>query len=636
MAYVDKVTLPDGNTYNLGSSVEKVALQVINPDVPITLQDKQVYMNRRENYDGTLGLVDISTTAQRLSDDDISSVQKDAGYDGIEQVILTPNIEAGNPILPGGIVSSDYYPEDHIINDLDDATYRRLYDTNDNLVGFLLEANGNNISGSIGKIINSIKLYIPIGQDLEVNSNGTYTAQATAIVDGNEIPLRTGYKSVTVNVTPTLQNKQVTVNTKGLSYISADAGYDGLDTLTIDTNGIAANLQDREVTITQNKTTVIEKSSAAFDGLGTVTIITNVQNDKIDFDKIFLNSTASIDIPTSKIKTNNARISLYKAFQNASDIDFVQDFSSNDQDINCYKLQSAFYNYKGNGGTILDVLDLHRLKVDNSFGLTNDSVLEETFTRIQVKKLILDLTVTSCRMPKTFGYDYDNYSPIEEIEGVNIKHIDTFPGKDTRVCAATFKQCNKLKSVKTSDPTTDNVWVIRGSTNQMFYGCGLLTSIPEIDKRIVANPIDNDMELMFRNCGALQNVTISITDETGNNTAKTWRAYQMFTNCSSLRNVLGNFDLSRVNNVDDIFTGCTLLESVQTTGSFGGANTNVDSMTLDFSSSSVFDADTFVKSLAANTSGKTRILKLSAASYSGLTEEAISEAADKNYTLQST
>lgn len=63
--------------------------------------------------------------------------------------------------------------------------------------------------------------------DKNISANGTYNA-----VDDNA----DGYKKVVVDVEPNLQNKSVTISTNTTTTIEKDSGYDGLGTVSVTTN----------------------------------------------------------------------------------------------------------------------------------------------------------------------------------------------------------------------------------------------------------------------------------------------------------------------------------------------------------------------------------------------------------------
>ena len=71
-----------------------------------------------------------------------------------------------------------------------------------------------------------------------------------------------------------LQNKTVSITTNGQTSVSADNNYDGLDTVTINTN-VQPTLQSKSVTITDNGTQTVSMDSGYY-GLNSVEITTNV------------------------------------------------------------------------------------------------------------------------------------------------------------------------------------------------------------------------------------------------------------------------------------------------------------------------------------------------------------------------
>jgi hypothetical protein len=105
----------------------------------------------------------------------------------------------------------------------------------------------------------------------------------------------------------------------------------------------------------------------------------------------------------------------------------------------------------------------------------------------------------------------------------------------------------------------------------------------------------------------------------------------MFYRCGELENIKGNLDLSGAINTN-LFSNCTNLKTIETSG---GLYTKIttSSVTLDLSASSVFDIEHFLNQLASNDTGLTRIIKLSATVYNGLTDEVKELATSKNYTL---
>jgi hypothetical protein len=165
--------------------------------------------------------------------------------------------------------------------------------------------------------------------------------------------------------------------------------------------------------------------------------------------------------------------------------------------------------------------------------------------------------------------------------------------------------------------------------NYAFQNCYILEEIPVINKYDYGSYQDA-MEYAFQNCYALKEIIIN---ETNKSNIKTYKRY-VFQNCNTLKTIHGDIYLAYMSTYDNMFSGCTSLETIDTTTSFGGLNTD-SSMTLDLSASAVFNISDFLTKLASNNSGKTRILKLNSTVYDSLDENTLNLAAEKNYTLSS-
>lgn len=149
-------------------------------------------------------------------------------YKATTSFVLNKNEYEKVDIKKGEILSENFASED-VINDLLQAKYIEVYD------------------GSIS-----------------ITENGVYDVEEYETADVN----------VSGGGTPTLQDKSVTVTTNGTQNITADSGYDGLNSVALTTN-VEPNNQSKEVTITTNGTTTITPDTG-YDGLDKVEITTNV------------------------------------------------------------------------------------------------------------------------------------------------------------------------------------------------------------------------------------------------------------------------------------------------------------------------------------------------------------------------
>jgi hypothetical protein len=130
-------------------------------------------------------------------------------------------------------------------------------------------------------------------------------------------------------------------------------------------------------------------------------------------------------------------------------------------------------------------------------------------------------------------------------------------------------------------------------------------------------------QFMFAACGNLTKVTFPVNTPLRN-------IGSMFNNCTSLEEIAGSLNLSNCKPITEgvnIFYGCTSLKKIQ----ISDFSYNTD-QTLDFSASTVFDAEYLLNSLPAYTGSYTKTIKVNSAVIS---QQLIDDYAAKGYTLTS-
>lgn len=170
-----------------------------------------------------------------------------------------------------------------------------------------------------------------------------------------------------------------------------------------------------------------------------------------------------------------------------------------------------------------------------------------------------------------------------------------------------FASCSKLTNIPSQLITTNNK-----ATSAMFYGCGELTTAPQMNTSNVTT-----MYKMFYDCNKL--VTVPLYD-----TSKVTNMQEMFYFNYALETVPA-FDCTNVTNMQYIFTSCRNLKSILMT------NIGVN---LDISASTRFeraDLVTILNNLKTVTSTKT--LYMGATNLAKLTDEDKLIATNKGWTL---
>jgi hypothetical protein len=206
---------------------------------------------------------------------------------------------------------------------------------------------------------------------------------------------------------------------------------------------------------------------------------------------------------------------------------------------------------------------------------------------------------------------------------MNIQESDTST-RESRPFQGMFRNCPNLVEV-----AAQSDWEIHSGLHETFRGCSSLQDLPTINVYLHDAGWKDSLEYCFYQCTSLQNITINI-DLTYSNGHELY-VTNMFDGCSSLEYVDGDFNLSQVNNLNNVFAGCTSLICIET--SAGIAENKNEDMTLDLSASPVFDIDTYLDNLATKITSYHRYIKLHSTVYNNLSAATLAKAAAKGYDL---
>ena len=205
---------------------------------------------------------------------------------------------------------------------------------------------------------------------------------------------------------------------------------------------------------------------------------------------------------------------------------------------------------------------------------------------------------------------------------LNLSIQDTLNTLGNNFHNETFRVCENLVGIE-GEP-----FVLRSNSERMFQSCSKLESLPPVTFHVIGGYKDS-LNSAFSNCSKLKSLNISIIYAGTQNLNIT----EGFKGCSVLEHIYGNLDLSRANSIGSMFSGCSSLIDIETSGSLGGLiNSN---QTFDFSSSPVFNISKLINDLASNNSGYTKTIKLHSTVYGALSDDTKALAVEKGYTLAS-
>lgn len=249
---------------------------------------------------------------------------------------------------------------------------------------------------------------------IDITENGTHNVKE--------------YEYANVQTTPNLQNKIATITENTTIEITTDTGYDGMGKVTITTN-VAPNLQDKSVSITENGTTIITKD-VGYEGINEVIVTTDVPQ----------SFNALMTAPESASTT-----SAYYFIKQINNIDIS----------NVARYDYLFSQFRG-----LETI---------SFSNTNDNV-----TNTQ--------------------YMFQNC--------LKLAHPPLFNTEHCQYMTAMFNGCETLVEVPLYNTSSCE------NFSAMFYGCKNLEIVPQFD---TSNAIN--MNTMFRNCPKLINIPLFNTSK---------------------------------------------------------------------------------------------------------------------------
>lgn len=279
-------------------------------------------------------------------------------------------------------------------------------------------------------------------------------------------------------------------------------------------------------------------------------------------------------------------------------------------------LYRTFRYFNNNVGSTIETINL------SSWDYSNVTNFCDMFNNAKVKIVEMNENININDVNLT-GAFYG--STVTNINNLNIVE-STYSTKTNRPLENTFNNCSNLLQI-----TSKNKWIIHSGLYYTFAGSSKLVAIPEIEFHAHNINYKGTLEYTFKNCSSIENINISIIYD--DNDGKYLYMTECFNNCTKLKTITGNLDLSNIYTLQNGFSGCTSLERIETNGQI--AKNQPNDFTIDISASAVFDIASFINSLAANTSGYTRTIKLNSTVYSGITEETQALATQKSYTLVS-
>jgi hypothetical protein len=483
--------------------------------------------------------------------------------------------------------------------------------------------------------------------------------QSQNIKDGVTI---LGVEGTYVPPAPSLQNKSVTPTTS-VQEISADSNYDGLGvvsvagvTSSIDPNIVSGNikkdveilgvtgtldgasptLQNKSVTPTTSEQEI--SADSGYDGLGVVSVA---------------GVTSSIDpnITSGNIKKDVNILGVTGTFEGGGTIQ-LQDKSVTPS--SSQQVITADSPYDGLRQVTVGAVSLQSKSVvlsSSSQTITPDSGYTG-LDQVNVPAVVLEqksVTPSTSQqvINKSAGYDGIGTVTVDavdasidsSIQSQNIKSGITILGV---VGSYTGGGGGSASQYVNTHPTKLEYAY---SVNSAYAKNDLwnLGSIPELDTSAVTtmrNCFDSNKQITILDLSTWSFVSCTTTSEMFAGCSNLTKVIfpvntplrelqSMFSNCTRLEEIAGSLDLRRTNalSLNATFRNCTSLKKIQISNFSSNAY-----ITIDFSASTVFDAEYLLNSLPAYTGSYTKTIQVNSAVIS---QQLIDDYAAKGYTLTS-
>ena len=327
-----------------------------------------------------------------------------------------------------------------------------------------------------------------------------------------------------VNVpNPELETKIVKITNNGLTIIKPDSAY-GLSKVSVNTN-VKPKLQNKSVTITNNGSTTI-KNDNGFDGLGNVTVITDVAGGGGTVECY-----SATYVPTIR-KNNNSNV-IYPYYDTI--------------DVGCIDTSSLTGRINFTEYLFDEIVHIKGINKWNISGITSLDYLFNSYAKLEE----LDLTGWNTSNVTSMNNTFYNCRKLSEIKG-----IENWDTSKLKSLFFTFYNCNILSQIPIYNWNTSKLEKCNGA-----FAFTKLTSAPignwDLSK---LNDVTNFYAGMTN---LVSNSTTKPRNDFINNTGVT-SLYGLYQLCSSIE-VLGNpipTDRQDITNVAYMFYGCQNLDNL--------------------------------------------------------------------------